>query len=77
MTNAAAQPRFVDPVAAFRARAEARAYLFSIGDMDLLEAVDGLQADAEASGLVDHIGQDEVQRIMADAFRPYSREAQS
>jgi hypothetical protein len=68
---AAAQPRFADPVDAFRARAEARAYLFAIGEYSLHEAVDGLQADAEASGLFDHIGQDAVQQIMADAFGPY------
>jgi hypothetical protein len=76
MTTAAAQPRFVDPAEAFRARAEARAMLWHAGEYALHEAVDGLQADAEASGLVDHIGQDEVQRIIAAAFWPY-REAQS
>jgi hypothetical protein len=35
---------------------------------DLHEAVDTLQADAEASGLVEQIGQDAVQTIMAKAF---------
>jgi hypothetical protein len=68
---AAAQPRFVDPVEAFRARAEARATLWHAGEYTLTEAVDGLQADAEASGLVDHIGQDQVQAILAAAFAPY------
>jgi hypothetical protein len=71
MSAAAAKVRTVDPVGAFRLRCEARAYLFSIGDMDLLEAVDGLQADAEASGLVAFIGQDRVQAILAAAFAPY------
>jgi hypothetical protein len=52
----------------FRARCEARALLFATGELDLHEAVDGLQFDAVANGLVDEIGQDAVQRIMADAF---------
>jgi len=69
--SAAAKQRLVDPVEAFRARCEARAYLFSIGELDLHEAVDVLQADAERTGLLELIGQDEVQRIMSDAFRPY------
>jgi hypothetical protein len=53
---------------AFELRCEARAYLYSIGEYDLHTAVDQLQADAEKSGLIDEIGQDEVQRIMAAAF---------
>jgi hypothetical protein len=36
--------------------------------MDLHEAVDGLQAFAIESGLVEQIGQDAVQRILRDAF---------
>jgi hypothetical protein len=71
-----AQPRFVDPTDAFRARAETRAMLWHAGEYTLHEAVDGLQAGAEASGLVEHIGQDQVQEVMAVAFWPY-REAQS
>jgi hypothetical protein len=75
MSAAAAKSRFVDPVEAFRARAEVRAMLWYAGEYHvLIEAVDGLQADAEASGLVEHIGQDQVQQILADAFAPY-REA--
>ena len=58
----------VDPVLAFRARAEARAYLFGAGEFDLPEAVDVLQADAVASGLVEAIGADAVQHILAEAF---------
>jgi hypothetical protein len=58
----------VDPVLAFTARAEARALLVASGELDLHEAVDGLQAAAVASGLVHEIGQDAVQAIMADAF---------
>jgi hypothetical protein len=47
---------------------EARAYLWAACEFDLHEAVDVLQADAVASGLVAEIGQDAVQAIMAEAF---------
>jgi hypothetical protein len=50
------------------ARAEARALLWQAGELDLHEAVDELQAAAEASGLVDELGQNEVQAIIAKAF---------
>ena len=36
--------------------------------MDMQPAVDGLQAAAERTGLVDELGQDTVQQIMAEAF---------
>jgi hypothetical protein len=55
-------------VAVFVARAEARAILWAACEMDLHGAVDGLQEDAEESGLVAGLGQDAVQRILADAF---------
>jgi hypothetical protein len=42
--------------------------LWQAGEFDLHEAVDKLQADAERTGLVAEIGQDAVQKIMADAF---------
>jgi hypothetical protein len=51
-----------------RERAEARALLVAEGEMDFLDAVDGLQAAAVAYGLVDGVGQDEVQTIIAAAF---------
>jgi hypothetical protein len=54
----------LNPVEIFRARA----MLWAAGEFDLREAVDKLQADAEASGLVAQIGQDAVQAIMATAF---------
>lgn len=60
--------RRVDPVTAFRARCEARAMLFAVGMIDLYEAVDVLQMDAERDGLIEQIGQDAAQRIMSDAF---------
>jgi hypothetical protein len=59
-------------VEVFVARAEARALLWQAGEFDLHEAVDKLQADAERDGLVAAIGQDEVQRLMAEAFEAVS-----
>ena len=68
MTAALQEVRHVDPVAAFRARCEARAMLVDLNMLELHEAIDQLQADAAASGLVQAIGQDEVQALMAVAF---------
>ena len=56
------------PRDAFQARAEAIACLYASGDECLQGAVDRLQADAEASGLVAEIGQADVQAVMAAAF---------
>ncbi len=72
----ARRPRetWVDPLDSFYERSTTRAYLWSIGEYELAEAVDVLQADAVHVGLVNRIGQDAVQTILADAFRPY-REA--
>jgi hypothetical protein len=64
-----------DVIEAFRERAWARAYLWAAGDLDLHEALDLLQHDAEATGLVARAGQDTVQRILADAFRPFRESA--
>jgi hypothetical protein len=50
-------------------RAWARAYLYSIGEFSLHEAVDILQRDAQRDGVVRLIGQNAVQQIIADAFR--------
>jgi hypothetical protein len=58
----------LDPLVVFKARAEARALLWRVGEFSLHDAVDVLQADAVESGLVDEVGQDRVQAIMADAF---------
>jgi hypothetical protein len=74
--SAASKQRLVDPVEAFRARAEARAMLYAAGEFDLHEAVDELQFDAERDGFVVLIGQDEVQRIMSEAFRPFREVSQ-
>jgi hypothetical protein len=66
----------INPVVVFKARCQARALLFAEGELDLHEAVDVLQADAEATGLVGLIGQDAVQAIMGDAFEPVRKRAQ-
>jgi hypothetical protein len=68
--------RHVDPVVVFRARCEARARLYGEGELELHEAVDVLQADAVATGLVALIGQDAVQAIMGGAFEPVRKRAQ-
>lgn len=52
----------------FRERCEARALLWCSGYLELHDAVDVLQFWAVKVGLVNEIGQDAVQRIMADAF---------
>jgi hypothetical protein len=67
----ATKPARVDPVIAFQARAEARALLYCAGEMTLHEAVDGLQREAQENGPVDAIGQDAVQKILAEAFAPH------
>jgi hypothetical protein len=63
-----ASPEPITNAKIFKERCEARAILFAVGEYDLHEAVDVLQAVAEASGLVDEIGQDAVQALMAEAF---------
>jgi hypothetical protein len=52
----------------FRLRGWAGANLVEHGMMPLQEAVDGLQDMAVSTGLVDLLGQDAVQSIMAKAF---------
>jgi hypothetical protein len=67
--QASANPiRKADPIEAFRVRCEARSMLVDVGMLELHAAVDELQADAERTGLMDELGQDEVQAIMATAF---------
>ena len=58
----------IDGTFVFQARCEARAILFIAGEISLNDAVDVLQHDAVANGLVDAIGQNSVQAIMAEAF---------
>jgi hypothetical protein len=59
-----------DPVEVFRLRCASRAKLWHSGEIDLHTAVDELQHAAEASGLIDKIGQDAVQALMVEAFAP-------
>src|SRR5262249_31626722 len=56
------------PLAVLIARAEARALLWRAGELDLTTACDELDAEAEVSGLLAAIGQDEVEAIIAAAF---------
>jgi hypothetical protein len=56
---------------AFTERANARAYLWSVGEYELHDAIDQLQGDANRDGIVHLIGTDAVQAILASAFRPY------
>jgi hypothetical protein len=62
------RPQLVDPLLALRARAEARAQLWAACEFDMPDAVDPPQADAIASGLVDQLGQDAMQQVLAAAF---------
>ena len=55
----------------FKALCEARAYHYGQGELTGIEAVDRLQDWALTRGLIDRIGQDAVQAIMAAAFLPY------
>ena len=64
-TAAIARVALVD---AFRLRAWTRAYLVCAGELSFHDAVDKLQADAEAQGLVAAIGQDAVQAILVEGF---------
>ena len=69
--------RRADPVEVFRACASARAHLWANGYYTLHEAIGVLLADAVETGVVDRLGQDEVQGILAAAFEPYCDDAAS
>jgi hypothetical protein len=71
MIAASTTKKTVDPLEAFEARCSARAYLFAVGDLDLHDAVDQLQHDAERDGLVDGYGPDDIQHVLSAAFLPY------
>lgn len=68
VTGDCEQAAKVPTIDAFHARCEARAWLVAEGELTLHEAVDALQENAVASGIVDAIGQDAVQAIMSAAF---------
>jgi hypothetical protein len=61
----------LDPIDVFRLRCEAQATLYRHGEIELCDAVDGLQAIAEDELLVFDPGQDAVQEIIAGAFDRY------
>lgn len=58
----------IDALAVLELRSWARAYLFAVGELELADAVDTLQAFAVESGLVGRLGQDAVQMIIGCAF---------
>jgi len=63
-------------LAVLELRAEVRAYLWAIGEIDtVLAAVDPLQEFAVKSGLVRHLGQDQIQKILADIFARFFEDA--
>ena len=64
-------------VEVFRLRSQARAALVANGEMDLRDAVDELQRVAESYGLIAEFGEDEIQRILSEAFRPFVETARS
>ena len=59
----------IQPADLFRARCEARALLYTAGELPYTRPSTDLQAAAIASGLVTEIGQDAVQALMAEAFK--------
>jgi hypothetical protein len=61
----------------FAALCSARATLYAAGELGLPEAVDFLQEWAVKNGLVDAVGQDSVQTMMADAFMAVRPELRS
>ena len=64
----------VNELDVFELRAWARGFLWSIGEYELAEAVDQLQRDAQRDGLIERIGQDAVQQIIAAAFATFRAE---
>lgn len=67
-TAAAPRPTHPTRLEVFELRCQARAMLVRYGALDFLDAVDILQEGAVFSGLVQEIGQDAVQRILALEF---------
>jgi hypothetical protein len=65
---APAASRLADPWQVFLAQCQARALLFVACEYELHDAVDGLHAAAIKLGLVDQIGWDSIQAIMAETF---------
>ena len=70
--RAIAEERRVDPLLAFIECADVRAYLWSIGEYAIDEAVGTLLADAGCRGIIKRIGQSAVDAILNDAFGRYA-----
>jgi hypothetical protein len=63
------------PIDILELRAWARALLWAEGEIESVsEAIDPLQAFADASGLVSEIGQDAVQKVLSNALAPYRKQ---
>lgn len=60
--------RHVAPLLAFVERAQARAFLWSIGEYDLREAISVLERDADRDGLRHRIGDEALHAILLTAF---------
>jgi len=58
----------MNPLLILQARAEARAYMFHIGEFDYETATDPLYAYAIENGLVGEFGIDTVSNIITAAF---------
>jgi hypothetical protein len=69
-----AEQQQVSPLLCFVARAEARALLFRCCEFSLHEAVDPLRQAALDDGLIDEVGEDAIQHILANAFRAVRNE---
>jgi hypothetical protein len=52
--------------------ADAKAYLWSVGEYSIAEIVETMQRHAERDGLVDRIGQDAINSILNTAFSKYA-----
>jgi hypothetical protein len=64
-----AEATLVPSLVGLEMRAETRAYLWWKYQIEIHEAVDPLQEFAEQSGLVDEIGQEAVQTVIAAPFK--------
>jgi len=60
--------RKLDPIEILSARAEARSYLWAIGQYDLEEAVEPLYLYAISTGLVAQLGMSGVRALIDAAF---------
>jgi hypothetical protein len=52
----------------FRKRCVARVAAVKSGRMSLIDTVDTLEATAKREGLIEILGQDEVQRVLSEVF---------